>query len=110
LLKESLLKLWKLSRYAINEAVEPFKLHPISMSYIYYVFEHLTQLWMRIWQHTHTVTTTEVSPDLGKISEILYDVKVEMIPLHYDWGGRTFQTASHIYVIHILGLESLLKS
>jgi hypothetical protein len=27
------------------------------------VFEHLEQLWMGIWQHTHTVTTTEVSPD-----------------------------------------------
>jgi len=36
----------KISQYAIVEAVEPFKLHPISMSYIYYVFEHLTQLWM----------------------------------------------------------------
>jgi len=29
------------------------------MSYIYKVFEHLEQLWMGIWQHTHTVTTTE---------------------------------------------------
>ena len=25
----------KISQYAINEAVEPFKLHPISMSYIF---------------------------------------------------------------------------
>jgi hypothetical protein len=54
-----------------------------------------------IWQHTHTVTTTEVSPDLGELAEILDDVNVEMIPLRYRWGGRTFQTASHIYVIHI---------
>jgi hypothetical protein len=30
------------------EAVEPFKLHPITMSYIYKVFEHLKQLWMGI--------------------------------------------------------------
>jgi hypothetical protein len=30
------------------------------MSYINKVFEHLKQLWMGIWQHTHTVTTTEV--------------------------------------------------
>ena len=36
-----------------------------------------------MWQHTHTVTTTEVSPDLGKFTEILGDVSVEMIPLHY---------------------------
>ena len=42
--------------------VEPFKLHPTSMLYIYKVFEHLIQLWMGIWQHTHTVATTEVSP------------------------------------------------
>ena len=71
------------------------------MSYIYKVFEHLKQLWMGIWQHTHTVTTTEVSPDLGKLSEILDDVSVEMIPLRYGRGCRTFQTACHIYAIHI---------
>jgi len=47
------------------------------------VFEHLKQLWMGVWQHTHTVTTTEVSPDLGMFSEIIYDVNVEMIPRHY---------------------------
>jgi len=74
------------------------------MSYIYKVFEHLQQLLMGIWQHTHTVTTTEVSPDLGEFTEILDDVSVEMIPSHYPWGCRTFQTASHIYVIHILGV------
>jgi len=55
-----------ISIYPIVEAVEPFKLHPTSMLYIYKVFEHLKQLWMGIWQHTHTITTTEVSPDLGK--------------------------------------------
>jgi hypothetical protein len=52
------------------------------MSYIYMVFEHLTLLWMGIWQHTtHTVTTTDVSPDLGELAEIIDDVSVEMIPL-----------------------------
>ena len=44
------------------------------MSYIYKVFEHLEQLWMGIWQHTHTVATTEVSPDLGELAEILDNV------------------------------------
>jgi len=39
------------------------------------VFEYLEQLWMGIWQHTHTVTTTEVSPVLGELAEILDDVK-----------------------------------
>ena len=53
------------------------------MSYIYKVFEHLEQLWMGIWQHIHTVTTTDVSPDLGELAEIIYDVSVEMIPLRY---------------------------
>jgi hypothetical protein len=50
------------------------------MSFIYKVFEHLIKLWMGIWQHIHSVTTTEVSPDLGKFSEIIYDENVEMIP------------------------------
>ena len=53
------------------------------MSYIYEKFEHLKLLWMGIWQHTHTITITEVSPDLGKFTEILDDVSVEMIPLCY---------------------------
>ncbi len=53
------------------------------MSYIYEKFEHLKQLWMGIWQHTHNVTTTEVSPDLGELAEILDNVSVEMIPLRY---------------------------
>ena len=42
-----------------------------------------TQLWMGISQHTHTVTTTEVSPDLGELAEIIDGVSVEMIPLRY---------------------------
>ena len=39
---------------------------------------------------------TDVSPDLGKFSEIIYDVNVKTIPIRYGWGCRTFQTASHI--------------
>ena len=65
------------------EAVEHFKLHPTSMLYIYKVFEHLKQLWMGIWQRTYTVTTTEVSSDLGEFAEILEDINVEMIPIRY---------------------------
>ena len=53
------------------------------MSYIYKVFEHFKQSWMGMWQHNHTVTTTEVSPDLGELAEILDNVSVEMIPLHH---------------------------
>jgi hypothetical protein len=79
-----MMSVWKRSHYAIVEAVEPFKLHPTSMSYIYKVFEHLKQLWIEIWQHTHTITTTEVSPGVGELlAEILDDVSVEMIPVCY---------------------------
>ena len=67
----------------IVDAVEPFKLHPTFMSYLNQVFEHLKQLWMGIWQHTHTVTTTEFPPDLGEFAEILDDVSVKTIPLCY---------------------------
>jgi hypothetical protein len=56
---------------------------------------------MGIWQHIHTITTTDVSLDLGDLAEILDDVNVETIPIRYHWGCETFQTASHIYVIHI---------
>jgi hypothetical protein len=46
------------------------------------MFENLTQLWMGTWQHIHTVTTTDVSPDLGELfAEIIDDVSVEMIPI-----------------------------
>jgi hypothetical protein len=53
------------------------------MSHIYWLFEHLKQLFMGIWQHTVTVTTTEVSPDLGEFAEIIHDVSVEMILICY---------------------------
>jgi len=71
------------------------------MSYIYKVFEHLKQLWMGIWQHTHTVTTTDVSPDLGELAEILDDVSVEMIPVRYHWSVEPFKlhptSMSYVY-------------
>ncbi len=53
------------------------------MSYMYKVIEQLKQLWMGIWQHTQTVATTEVSPDLGELAEILDDGSVGMIPVRY---------------------------
>ncbi len=49
------------------EAVEPFKLHSVSMLYAYIVLEHFLLLWMGLWLHTHIVTTTDVSPDLGEL-------------------------------------------
>ena len=53
------------------------------MSFIYKVFEHLKQLRMGIWRHIHSVTTTEVSPDLGELAVILDDVNVKTIPMRY---------------------------
>ena len=70
--------------YILAEAVEPFKLYPTSMSCMYQVFEHLLRLWMGIWLHTHTITTTDASPDLGKLAEILPDASLETMPLHFN--------------------------
>ena len=106
--------------FAIVKAVEPFKLHPTSMSYLYEVFEHLQLLGIGIWMHIHSVTTTDVSPYLGELAESLGDVRVQTIPLRYTknrgdvsvqtiplhngWGCRTFQTAYHIHAIPIWGV------
>jgi len=37
------------------EAPNPRELHPISISYVYKVFQHLDMLWMGTWVHPHTV-------------------------------------------------------
>ncbi len=74
------------------------------MSYIYDLFEHLLRLWMGIWLDTHTVTTTDAFPDSEKLAEIQPDASVLTIPLRFDWGCRTIQTASHIHIIHIWGV------
>jgi hypothetical protein len=63
-LKSYLMQVCKPYHYALVEDVEPFKLHPMSMSYIYDVFGHLLRLWMGIWLHIHIITTTDVSPAL----------------------------------------------
>ena len=50
--------------YTLVEAVDSFKLHYMSMSYIYERFEYLLRYWMGMWLHIHIVTTTDTSPDL----------------------------------------------
>ncbi len=88
--------MYKQYHLAMVEAVEPFKMHLTSMSYKYEVFEHLHLLWMGIWLHTHTVsTTTNVSPDLGELAEILGDASVQTIPLCYGWGCYPFKLHPH---------------
>ncbi len=63
------------------EAVEPFKLHITSISYLYEVLEHLQLMCIDIWMHIHSVTITDTSPDLGELAESLGDVSVQTIPL-----------------------------
>ncbi len=38
---------------------------------------------MGIWQHIHTVTTTDVSLDLGEFAEIIDYVFADIIQLRY---------------------------
>jgi hypothetical protein len=56
---------------------------------------------MGIWQHTHTVTTTDVSPDLGEFAEIIDDISVEMIPIRIVEAVESFKlhpiSISYIY-------------
>ncbi len=102
--KSYLMQVCKPCHYAFIEAVEPFKLHSMSMAYLYEVFERLLRLWMGIWLHTQAISTTNVSPDLWELSEILVPyASVQTMPLHFGWGCKTFQTASLINVIHIWG-------
>ena len=67
--------------------------HHISMSYTYKVFEHLLlQQWMNKWIRAHIITNTNVSQDLGRLSEIQVQGAVsmqQMMPLHYGWGCIT---------------------
>ncbi len=100
-LKSYLMQVCKPCHYTLVEAVEPRKLHPMSISYIYEVFKHLLRLWMGVWLHTHTIITTDASPDLWELAEILPYANVQTMPIHFGWGCRTFQTASHVHAIHI---------
>ncbi len=89
--------------YALFEAVEPFKLHPISMAYLWKVFELFIRLWMGIW-HIYIVTTTDTFPNLWELDEILPDASLQTMPLCFVWGCGTFQTVSKVHAIHIWGV------
>jgi hypothetical protein len=96
--------------YALVEAEEPFKLHPTSLSYIHMVFEHLLRLRMGVWLHNHTITTTDASPDLGKLAEFLPDASVQTMPLALVEAVEPFKlhpiSMSYIYEVfeHLLRL------
>jgi hypothetical protein len=63
-LKSYLVQVCKPCHHALVEAIEPFKLHPMSMSYIYEMLECLLRLWMGKWLPIHILTTTDTSQDL----------------------------------------------
>ena len=49
------------------EAVRPFKLDLIFMSYIYKVSEHLLLLWISIWIHLSTLTIANIDPQFNRV-------------------------------------------
>ncbi len=104
LLKSYLMQVCKPCHYALIVAVEPFKLHPMSMAYIYEVFEHILRLWVGIWLPIHVLTTTNTSSYLWKLVEVLPFASVQTMPLHFGWGCRTFQTASCVHGIPLCGV------
>jgi hypothetical protein len=82
-LKSDLMQVCKPCHYALIEAEEPFKLHPMSMPYIYEVFERFLRLWMGLWLHTHTITTTDTSPDLGELAKIQPYASLQPMPPYF---------------------------
>ncbi len=102
--KSDLMQMRKPCHYALVEAVEPFNLNPIT-SYTYIRCSNaFLRLWMGTWHRIHSVTTTDPSPDLWKLADILPNASVHTMPLHFGCGCRTFQMASHVHVIHIWGV------
>ena len=57
----------KQCHYAMVEAVRPFKLDHIFMSYIYKVSEHLLLLWISIWIHLSTLTIANIDPQFNRV-------------------------------------------
>ncbi len=55
-LKSYLMQRCKPCHYVLIEAVESFKLHPMSVAYTYEVFGHLLRMWIGIWLHTHNAS------------------------------------------------------
>ncbi len=58
------------------------------------------------WAHGFTFTSLppQTLPQIYKLAEILPDTSVQTMPIQFDWGCRTFQTASHVHGILIWGV------
>jgi hypothetical protein len=52
------------------EADSHFKLLPISILYMYKVFEHIDMLSMGIWLHPYTVIPTPLGSDFGVLGHL----------------------------------------
>ncbi len=50
-----------------------------------------------IWQHIHTVTTTDVSPDLGEFAEIIDDVNMKIIH-HSEYQRGWYYALLYLYL------------
>ncbi len=89
-----LLRLWNLSNC--------IHVHGISIWGVW--APSLLRIWIGIWLHNHIITTTDASPCLWKLAEILPDTSVQTMPLQFGWGCGTFQIASHVHAIPIWGV------
>jgi hypothetical protein len=56
----------------------------------------------RWWKCANHSATVWLRPEAT--TRILDDVSVQTMPLHWGWGCRTFQSASHIHGIHMWGV------
>ncbi len=88
-LKSCLMQVCKPCHYTLIEAVNPCKLHPMSMSFIYEVFEHLLRLWMGIWLHTtplpsqmfHQICKSWVKSYLMQVCKPCHYALIEVVEL-----------------------------
>ncbi len=86
------------------EAPNPLGVHPISISYVYKVFQHLGMPWMGTWVHPHTAALVcPVGLDFRKngvwlsLSDVVMwwlrlQTTVDDIPLPYDMYTKCFIT------------------
>ena len=56
------------------------------------MYLHLEQLCLGIWLHTHTITTTDVFPDLGELAEKLSDACVVTVGVSMQAMISTYGT------------------
>ncbi len=102
--KSYLMQVCKPCHYALVEAVEPFKLHPMSMAYIYEVLSAVSGCG---WAYGFKLSLLPPQM-LFQICESLVKFYLMQVcnhaSLHFYWVIRTFQTAFPIHGISIWGV------